>query len=390
MKKNKQDLYIFIIMIGLIGLTIGYAALSSTLNINGKSSISKNTWDVYFDNVVVKDGSVEAVKVPTVTNKTTVDFEVALNLPGDFYEFTVDVVNDGTIDAMIESVEKTPELSEAQQKYLNYIIEYQNGEQINTKQLVNKESFVRLKVKVELRKDIDASDLPEVGDVLYLGFTVNYVQADNSGVTVNNNGLYNFIVVSGDLDIVGSELTFAGENFHVIASDDSTVTMLAKYNLFVGNECDGSSCTSYGDEATGLQDSTMRGKVSGETVRKGTIKFAPSVSWSGNYAYNSNTYLYGYIENYKSYLESLGANILEARLMTKAELNSLGCLHLAYSCSSAPEWIYYTSFWSGAVGDTSSALWNVYQGGQFTNTNISYENIHGVRPVLVVSKDCFE
>ena len=101
MRSNKQDLYIFIIMIALIGLTIGYAILNSTLNINGKSTISKNTWDIYFDNVVVKDDSVEAVKVPTVADKTTVDFEVALNLPGDFYEFTVDVVNGGSIDAMI-------------------------------------------------------------------------------------------------------------------------------------------------------------------------------------------------------------------------------------------------------------------------------------------------
>ena len=35
-------------------------------------------------------------------------------------------------------------------------------------------SFVRLKVKVELRKDIAPSDLPEVGDVLYLSFKKLY------------------------------------------------------------------------------------------------------------------------------------------------------------------------------------------------------------------------
>ena len=188
MKKNKQDLYIFIIMIGLIGLTIGYAALSSTLNINGKSNISKNTWDVYFDNVVVKDDSVEAVKIPTVTDKTTVDFEVALNLPGDFYEFTVDVVNDGTIDAMIESIMKNPTLSETQAKYLNYIVTYENGESITTKQLVGKDSFVRLKVRVEFRKDLVASDLPKETETLNLSFTLNYVQADESSVSVGNNG----------------------------------------------------------------------------------------------------------------------------------------------------------------------------------------------------------
>ena len=149
MRRKNKSIYIVLIVVLLICVTIGYAVINTTLNINGKSSISKNTWDVYFDNVVVKDDSVEAVKIPTVTDKTTVDFEVALNLPGDFYEFTVDVVNAGSIDAMIESISKEPELTEAQQKYLNYIIEYQNGEQINTKQLVNKERSKDMKTLLD-------------------------------------------------------------------------------------------------------------------------------------------------------------------------------------------------------------------------------------------------
>ena len=125
--KKKNISYTFVLILFLL-ICIGYAALYSTLNINGKSSISKNTWDVHFDYIVVKDGSVEAIKLPTIENNTTVDFEVALNLPGDFYEFTVDVVNNGTNDAMIESITKTPDLTENQLKYINYIIEYQNGE----------------------------------------------------------------------------------------------------------------------------------------------------------------------------------------------------------------------------------------------------------------------
>ena len=128
MKKASRLLVLFLIV--LLCISIGYAVLNTTLNINGKSSISKNTWDVYFDNVVVNSGSVEATKIPTVSDKTTVDFEVALNLPGEFYEFTVDVVNNGTIDAMIDSIEKLPDLTLEQQKYLNFIIEYENGEQI--------------------------------------------------------------------------------------------------------------------------------------------------------------------------------------------------------------------------------------------------------------------
>ena len=97
MKNKKYTLFLIV----LLCISIGYAVLNTTLNINGKSSISKNTWDVHFDNVVVNSGSVEAIKIPTIENYTTLDFEAKLNLPGDYYEFTVDVVNNGTIDAMI-------------------------------------------------------------------------------------------------------------------------------------------------------------------------------------------------------------------------------------------------------------------------------------------------
>ena len=39
---------------------------------------------------------------------------------------------------MIESIAKEPELTESQQKYLNYTITYENDEVITTKQLVKK------------------------------------------------------------------------------------------------------------------------------------------------------------------------------------------------------------------------------------------------------------
>ena len=71
-------------LILVLSITIGYAALNSTLNINGKSNISKNTWDLYFDNIRIKDGSVEAVEMPVIENATAVKFKINLNKPGDY------------------------------------------------------------------------------------------------------------------------------------------------------------------------------------------------------------------------------------------------------------------------------------------------------------------
>ena len=150
MRRKNKKIYIVFILIVLFRISVGYAAMNRVLNITGNSEVKQNTWNIYFDNVKVKEGSVTSnLPVIDTTTKSTVNFNVMLNLPGDFYEFTVDVVNSGTIDAMVDSVVKTPELTDDQKKYLNYIIEYENGEQITSKQLVLKNSLVRLKVRVE-------------------------------------------------------------------------------------------------------------------------------------------------------------------------------------------------------------------------------------------------
>ena len=48
--------------------------------------------------------------------------------PGDYYEFTVDIINNGTIDAMINNIIMYPTLSTEQAKYLKYEVNYENGE----------------------------------------------------------------------------------------------------------------------------------------------------------------------------------------------------------------------------------------------------------------------
>ena len=230
--QDRKTLYMVlsVLVLSIFTLTMAYAALSTTLNINGNAEVSAASWDIYLDNIMLNSQSATS-NVPTITNKTTATFITTLSKPGDFYEFTIDVVNNGSIDAMIDSVTKTPELSATQSKYLNYIIEYQNGESINTKQLVSKKSFVRLKVKLEFRKDITASDLPKQSETVNLSFKVNYVQSDSTGVNVLDNGVWHLTIVSGDLDTKGSEVAIGDEHFYIMSSNETSVIMLAKMNI---------------------------------------------------------------------------------------------------------------------------------------------------------------
>ena len=124
--RNKKS-FIFLL---ILCLGIGFAFLTSNLNITGTTSVSGNKWSVYFDNVQVSEGSVEATSEPTIdTDKTTVNYSISLDKPGDFYEFTVDAVNAGTIDAMIDSITMTS-LDASVTKYLSYTATYQYGKEI--------------------------------------------------------------------------------------------------------------------------------------------------------------------------------------------------------------------------------------------------------------------
>ena len=295
---------------------------------------------------------------------------------------------------MIDSIEKLPSLTAEQSKFLNYIIEYENGESISTKQLVEANSFVRLKVKVEYRKDLVASDLPTSQNILNLSFKLNYVQSDdtNDNVTIDNNGKL-IKVVKGDGTNTSDEICIGEECFYVISSTDEEITMLTKYNLLVGNKYDGTSYVKL-ENPTGIQDETAKGWFSGPNSDKpiiGVNQFCNISYWSSMtstypaYIYNEKSSLYEYIENYKTYLENLGTSINEARLITLEELESLGCNISSLSCASSPSWVYSTSYWSG-VARSQNGLLYVLSTGVFGNDRFCYGSSCGVRPVIVIPR----
>ena len=120
-RRKKQITYLLLLAL-MFSMSLGYAVLNTSLNISGISSLANAKWDIHFDNIVVKEGSVTPTVEPTITNDTTVAFSVTLENPGDYYEFNIDVVNAGTINAMIDEVSISPVLTDTQQKYLDYMM----------------------------------------------------------------------------------------------------------------------------------------------------------------------------------------------------------------------------------------------------------------------------
>ena len=230
---NRKTLSIVLclILVSVFTLTIAYAALNAVLTISGSAQVSSAEWDVHFDNVKVTSGSVSGDE-PQITSPTTVIFSTVLNMPGEYYEFSIDVVNDGSIDAMIENVVKNPELTAEQAKFLKYEVSYQNGESITTKQLLAKDTTMPIKVRIEYRKDLSNTDLPTSQVVLDLALTLEYVQSDGTGSSVTGNGFVQ-PVADGSLDSIGTIVTIGDQQFYTIGTENNNVKLLTKYNLFV-------------------------------------------------------------------------------------------------------------------------------------------------------------
>ena len=100
--KQKRVIGTLILILVLISITIGYSVLSSTLNITGTTNVTSPTWSVHFgtgsSDIAVTSGSVTTTKPTIVTNSGNLKltYNITLSQPGQFYEFTAKIVNDGT------------------------------------------------------------------------------------------------------------------------------------------------------------------------------------------------------------------------------------------------------------------------------------------------------
>ena len=136
---RRKNIYIIYLFIFLFCISIGYAYLGSLLSIGGNIDIKGNTWNLYYDNINVKSSSVTATTSPIVSSTSSnLNLVFSLLSPGEHFDFTFDVVNNGTVDAYLDSFLFTPVLYDTQKTYVNYTVTYQNGEPLQKGQKVPK------------------------------------------------------------------------------------------------------------------------------------------------------------------------------------------------------------------------------------------------------------
>lgn len=109
-EKERRIKYLSLItlIVAVLGLTVAFAALSQTLTINGTANVNAVEWDIHFANL--KEAEITATareeSKPTLTNNGITGLNVSLTKPGDKIVYTFDVVNNGSINASLQSVYK--------------------------------------------------------------------------------------------------------------------------------------------------------------------------------------------------------------------------------------------------------------------------------------------
>ena len=184
MRKNRKQRKLMFLLILILGITIGFALISTTLNINGIAGIKKNTWDIHWDNesVVVTPNSISGnTPIVSGTNDDTVTFETTLELPGDFYEFTVDAINEGSVDGSISlitnktyKVVNNVEVEQALPSYIKYTVKYSDNITPAEGDVLKSNQSKTYKIRVEY--DSNSEVLPSEDTTYKFKYSVKYEQ----------------------------------------------------------------------------------------------------------------------------------------------------------------------------------------------------------------------
>lgn len=181
-RRYTQNIVVFLLLFVVLLMSVGYASYSERLNVNGLVNVSPAVWSIKLDtsSYVESVGSVSVDSSDRTLTGTTMTYDVSLDKPGDYYEFSVKVINDGTFDANLIGITMTS-LTEVQSKYLTYEISYDGNiyttSQTGLTDLISKNNGQKvIKVRISYITPVDYNDLPQEVVTIPLSATFVYEQ----------------------------------------------------------------------------------------------------------------------------------------------------------------------------------------------------------------------
>ncbi len=227
MKRSRKHRYLMLIVL-LLSVGVGYAFLTTDLKINGTVNINDSNWNVHFANYQRTNNSTitpTSGNEPVIVGDNTreISYTVGFNEPGEVYEFTVDIVNGGTMDATIVSLNTTvKEGSETLQTIPNvikYSMKYNNGNEYVAPHVLVSGASEKILVRVEFKKNISVSQYEEiVGKDFQITTKIVSRQGDGSEPFTN----YLYSSDSGIYFYIGQEVpeeAYVYDNYQDVESD---------------------------------------------------------------------------------------------------------------------------------------------------------------------------
>lgn len=122
--KSKKNLLIGGLLIAIVAMSIGYAALAQQLTITAKSDLTDASWKIQFEDITLdttaSKGATE-VTAPSASG-TAASFDVKLAYPGAKAVYKIKVKNAGTIDAYLKSIAGVSEANSADPTVIKYTV----------------------------------------------------------------------------------------------------------------------------------------------------------------------------------------------------------------------------------------------------------------------------
>lgn len=252
--KNKK------LMLLIVLLTIGFAAVSTTLLINGTTNVAENTseFEVYFSNAV-ENGT---EKKELIKDKTHIAFTANLSMLGEVYELKYEVTNASkNYDASVNL--NVPSGNE-------YISVTNNFDTSNLLARTKREGTLILKVVKGVTEEITFP--------IEITIEVNAVERTSIASDQNEDVHFTKLVINEEEQVVN------GKEFKInLTSDENMITYHVtnssrEYDVDVTVSCEGENLT--------IENHFQNGRLNGNTTREGILKVTGSGELSCSISYS--------------------------------------------------------------------------------------------------------
>ena len=414
MHNRKQLIMIATILLIITVLGIGFAAFSNNITISSQAQVNPNseTFKVVFTktsgkedtNPIVPSLSVNTLsatngKITNGTFPTIEDLHVVFTEPGQSATYTFYVYNKGSYAAYLNSITYkgnktcTPD-GDASTNLVNNACNSITL-QVNvdgtsttstlqniTNNILNPGMSKPVTVTISYASNGTSVDGPfsvSFPDISLYYTTLTGVNEEYSDAVTCTRGTDSFNYTrSGGYKISATvdTVTCNDEVFYVMNSDENTTTMITKW--FIETKTDKPKQTEdYANNTTVFAE---------ENYWVDNIDSYPINGSSSNQRsiYNSSSLVYQYVQAYKDYLNSIGLNVIEARIVKYSEYSS----DKDYLTSRVPSGLSSTNYWIDNVQTNYiDKVWRI------TSNNAaspSFDNSIGVRAVITISNTNIE